>query len=206
MIYLIGGAPRCGKTTLTKRLAKQKKISYLSTDTVRHMIVACTPYRQRGKKFPIELQKSAAPYHNLNTQTPNALLKTDVTEARSIWPSTRRLIEDLIESQEDFIIEGVHLLPMLIKQLQVTPMWKYIKPVYLVKMNIDDILSGFHKNESKHDWLAGALRDKDLLKKAAKMVQTESLYIKAQAQKFELPVVDTGIDFDKAIRSISRQL
>lgn len=206
MIYLIGGAPRCGKTILSKQLAKQKKISCLSTDTIRHMIVACTPYRQRGKKFPIELQKSLTPYHNLETLPPRTLLKNDVIESRSIWPSVRRLMEDLIESQEDFIIEGVHLLPILIQQLQTTPIWKQMKVTYVVKMDTNDIVSGFHKNMSKHDWLAGALNNQDLLKKVARMVQTESIYIHREAKKFGFPVIDTGKDFEKKLRLLTGQL
>lgn len=206
MIYLIGGAPRCGKTILSKQLAKQKNISYLSTDTIRHMIVACTPHRQRGKKFPIELHKSATPYNNLNTLPPRILLKNDITESKSIWPSTRRLIEDLVESQEDFIVEGVHLMPMFVQHLRATLIWKQIKLIYVVKTNIDDILSGFQKNTSKHDWLAGALHDQDLLKKVTRMVQVESLYITQQARKFGFPVVDTGMDFEKKLRSVAKEL
>jgi 2-phosphoglycerate kinase len=32
MLYLIGGSPRCGKTTFSKMLAYEKRISWFSTD------------------------------------------------------------------------------------------------------------------------------------------------------------------------------
>ena len=35
MIYLIGGSPRSGKTTLSKKLAKELDIPYISTDYLR---------------------------------------------------------------------------------------------------------------------------------------------------------------------------
>jgi 2-phosphoglycerate kinase len=164
------------------------------------------PLIDNEKKVPIERQKSAVPYDNLLTQTPRTLLRTDIKESRSIWPSTKRLIEDPVDSHEDFIVEGVHLLPVFVKQLQATPIWERLKVIYLVKTDLDDILSGFHKNESKHDWLAGALSDQALLKKVAKMVQTESLYIKKQAQEFGFSCVDTSVGFTKTLRSILKQL
>lgn len=34
MIYLIGGPPKCGKTTLAKQLAKKLGIQWVATDTL----------------------------------------------------------------------------------------------------------------------------------------------------------------------------
>ncbi len=197
MIYLIGGAPRCGKTMLSKQLAKQKGMSWLSTDTIRQMVVACTPREQREQKFPyIRLQRSIAPYHDVNDYPLRILLNAEIKESRSIWPSTRKLIEELIESREDFVIEGVHLMPILLQQLKKTLVWKQMRLVYLVKTNTDDILSGFHENTSKHDWLSGALDNEELLTKVGRMVQMKSKYIVQEAQKFGFTVIDTGKDFE----------
>lgn len=202
MIYLIGGAPRCGKTILSKQIAKQKGMSWLSTDKIRQMVVACTPRTQQEEKFPyIKLQKAVRPYHDLNDNPPRILLNAEIKESRSIWPSTRKLIEDLVESDEDFVIEGVHLMPTLIHQLKATPVWKQIRLLYLVKTDMNDILTGFHKNTSKHDWLTGALSNKELLNKVARMVQTKSVYIAQQAKKFGFTVIDTGKDFEKKLES-----
>ncbi|OGF22453.1 hypothetical protein A2Y83_04145 [Candidatus Falkowbacteria bacterium RBG_13_39_14] len=34
MIYLIGGPPRCGKTTLAKEMSKKLRIPWVSTDAL----------------------------------------------------------------------------------------------------------------------------------------------------------------------------
>lgn len=47
MIYLIGGAFRIGKTTLAKRILKEKGIPYISTDILRNSL-----YKYLGKDFP----------------------------------------------------------------------------------------------------------------------------------------------------------
>jgi cytidylate kinase len=52
MIYLIGGAPRCGKTTIAKKLSKKLLISWISADTIESMIATNTSSRDIIKLFP----------------------------------------------------------------------------------------------------------------------------------------------------------
>ena len=43
MIYLIGGPPKCGKTTLAKKLAGKYQIPWISADTLQNIVWAYTP-------------------------------------------------------------------------------------------------------------------------------------------------------------------
>lgn len=43
MIYLIGGPPRCGKSTLAKMLLERKKVAYVATDFLVHMLKKAAP-------------------------------------------------------------------------------------------------------------------------------------------------------------------
>lgn len=210
MIYLIGGAPRCGKTILSKQLTK-KGISWVSTDAVRAMILASTPKSQIDKKFPIEkLQRAAnkkrVPYQDILSNTPEKLLRGEIGEARSIWPSVEAMIKILIDMQEDFIIEGVHLLPELVAALKKTPYGKQIRCVYLVKTDLHKIIEGFAKNPSKHDWIRGALTNASLTEKIARVVQVESRHVSAQAEKYGFKVYNTEKNFKTQLSKAAREL
>ena len=208
MIYLIGGAPRCGKTILSKQIAQQKNIPWISTDMIRSIVLACTPKAQMNKKFPYEKlqqEKQATPYQDVNFNPPRRLLLAEIAESKSLWPSIRKMIEHLIDCELDYVLEGVHLMPGLVSQLKGTSYWKQVKLVYLVKTDLDEIKNGFLKNTSKHDWLAGAFKNTELLNRVARMVQTKSAYITDQAKKHDFTVVDTGRDFAKKLQVAVKQ-
>jgi 2-phosphoglycerate kinase len=172
------------------------------------MVLACTPKSQINKKFPYEklqLEKDATPYQDMIYNSPRILLRAEITESKTLWLSTRRMIEHLIDCQQDYIIDGVHLMPVLVNQLKGTRYWKQIRSVYLVKTDLDEIKDGFSRNGSRHDWLSSALKDKDLVDKTARMVQTKSVYIADQAEKNGFTVVDTGKDFEQKLNALSRK-
>ena len=62
MIYLIGGPPKCGKTTLAKRLSKSLGIPWVSTDTLQCVI---KPYinRKDFSKKPAQIFAVSAKSH-----------------------------------------------------------------------------------------------------------------------------------------------
>ncbi len=207
MIYLIGGAPRCGKTILSRKLAETKIISCISTDTIHQMILASTPKAQRDKKFPYsKLQREAEPYGDVNQNPPSVLLRAEITEAKSLWPSIKAMIEDCIESKQSYIIEGVALMPDLVESLKKEPYWHEIRLVYLVKNNLVELLDGFARNTSSHDWLSGAKDNPELLKRVARMVQVKSEYITNLAHTIGFTVVDTGKDFKRSIEQLTKKL
>lgn len=51
-VYLIGGPPKCGKTTLAKELSKKFNIPRISADTLQNIIYAYTPKKTHRKIFP----------------------------------------------------------------------------------------------------------------------------------------------------------
>ncbi|MEI7741468.1 MAG: hypothetical protein WCJ29_03095 [bacterium] len=194
MIYLIGGAPRSGKTILSKRIAAQKNISWISTDSIRAMVLAGTKKSLISKKFPyqkVSLEKNPAP----------ELLRAEITESKTLWPNVEALIKQFIDCNEDYIVEGVHLMPRLVSKLKSTKYWKQIKIIYLVKDDLEKIQTGFALNTSAHDWLSGVVKDSDIAKRAARMVQIKSRYIAREARKCRFKVIVTDDDFNLKIKA-----
>jgi len=171
------------------------------------MILASTPKAQREKKFPYsKLQREAEPYGDVNQNPPSVLLRAEITEAKSLWPSIKAMIEDCIESKQSYIIEGVALMPDLVELLKKELYWHEIRLVYLAKNDLEEILDGFARNTSSHDWLSGAKDNPELLRRVARMVQVKSEYITNLANKVGFTVVDTGVDFEKKIERLVQKI
>lgn len=155
-------------------------------------MVAATPLKQRAKKFPY-------PSNGLVKNTAEELLRFEVMEAQAIWPSVRAFIKRCIESEQDYVIEGVHLLPQLVHQLKRTRYWKHIKLLYLVKTEPAPIQYGLQQKHSEHDWMSFVIQDAALLKKAVRMIEVKSKYVERQAKKYGFTVMHVESDFSKKI-------
>lgn len=198
MIYLIGGAPRCGKTILSKAMAANRHLPWISIDVFRSGIVAYISQDQIKDKLPDENLR-------LETSTPEELLQSERIESRTLWSGVRAMIEHLIKSEQDYIVEGVQLMPELVQELMETDYWKHIRLVYLVKQDLAEIKDGFSRNTSAHDWLKDALKNTELIERAAHMVEVKSRYIADEAKKYGFRVIDTGKDFDGELTRLQEE-
>ena len=204
MIYLIGGAPRCGKTILAKKISIKKKISWITTDALRPVILAYVSKKERNNKFPYEALKINKNQYHFERYSPTKLLRAEIKEAYTMWPGLRALIQQLINCKQNYIIEGVHLLPQLINQFKNTRYWKNIEVIYLVKKDLNKIVQGLNKNKREFDWLSQGIKNKDNLIKATKLIKTESDYFVKETRRYKLKVINTDTDFIKKINKYSK--
>lgn len=92
MIYLIGGAPRTGKSTLAKLLVKRDAIPFLSTDVILHMVSDTLPELRLTKPY------------------------ADIPE--KFGPFVANLVKHVQSSHADYAIEGDLLTPKYVSELQ----------------------------------------------------------------------------------------
>ena len=97
MIYLIGGAPRTGKSTLGQRFAAKHKIGWISTDLVMEVLRVTGV---RGAKA----EWNASP---------------EAIESNAAWffPYLERLVWGLDSQADGYVIDGVDFLPNEVSQL-----------------------------------------------------------------------------------------
>ena len=207
MIYLIGGSPRCGKTILAKKVARKGKCSLISTDGVLHVVMNTVKKSELFKMFPQRKMQAPKGKFRFDVYSPEALLRAQIIEAKSMWPGTKALIAHLIEREQDYVIEGVHLFPGLVKTLKKTNLWKDIKIVFIIKKDIKKLKDGFLKNKDEYDWMLPATKnDPRRLTKVAEMVQVKSIYIEKEAKKHNFKVYNTENDFKKKLSDAQRFL
>ena len=146
MIYLIGGSPRSGKSLLAEKLAKKLNISWFSTDYFRAVVMHTYPKKELSTAFPGEYAFQKMEENNdffFNLFTPAQCLKFDLDDAKTLWPGIKVFLEWISDQKQDFILEGVHLLPKHLSTLRKEKYWKEMKITYLVKTDIPAMVSGF---------------------------------------------------------------
>lgn len=93
MIYLIGGTAKSGKTYLANKFLTEKNISNISTD---YLMMAFSKVESLDIKVDTEDDRSVA---------------------RKLEPFLKTIIEEMINNDIDYLIEGVHITPNLVNRL-----------------------------------------------------------------------------------------
>lgn len=161
MIYLIGGSPRSGKSILSRKLAKKFNIGYVSTDNLRPVVMPYFPRKDKFIHFPFEKMFDAANINDyFEKYTGKQMLKADIKVTRMIWSRVKNMIDYLLKCKMDYIIEGIHLLPSLVKQYKKE---RNIKILFLGKLNENKIYKGLVNNKNNNDWITGNTQNMDII-------------------------------------------
>jgi 2-phosphoglycerate kinase len=204
MIYLIGGSPRSGKSILAKRLAKKLDIAYLSTDNIRPIAMPYFSKKEQSTRFPFESMLVKNDFEKFfKKYSGREIIAADIKEAGTIWPGVKSLIEYLLKCEMNYVIEGVHLLPSLVRKFRDN---KKIKIVFLTKKDEKKIYDGFIKNRSNNDWVADNIKDEAVLRKTAKAMADCHPYFVKEAKKSRLKLINTDTNFDARLNEAERYL
>lgn len=175
MLYLISGTSRAGKTMIAERIAAQKSISYFSLDW---LVMGFT---------------NGIPEYGIH----DLLFPDDI--ARRSWSFLKAMLENMLWSEVDYIIEGEALLPELVIEL----LQKYpnkIKICFVGYTNID-------VNEKFKEIKKFSIREKDWLSEKSdeyiidhiNNMVTHSEKIKRSCSESGIRYFDTSQDFKGAI-------
>lgn len=193
MIYLIGGSPRGGKSILSKKLSKTLNIPYISTDNLMLVVLPYFKGKERYKNFPnLKMFDLTAIDKFFQLYSGQEMLKADIKEAKSIWPGIKSLIDHLITCKVDYIIEGVHLLPSLVKQFKSD---KNIKIAFLVKLDKEKIYQGLIQNKDNNDWITSSTKDKKIIAMAAKSLCISGKFFFRETKKYGFKCFNTEDNF-----------
>ncbi len=120
MIYLIGGSQRCGKTILAKKISHSQKLSWITTDAIRPILLNSLLKAQIEKKLPQTEMKMPCGKFQFDIYSPKVILKAQLVEAKTMWPSIKALISHLIDRhsiKKDGTIAEKTIVMFLVKSL-----------------------------------------------------------------------------------------
>jgi 2-phosphoglycerate kinase len=190
MIYLIGGAPRIGKSTIAKQLAQSIGGRFVATDEL-----------EVPNKDPSVIFYSGA---EKNIQTPDERIEAIINEAKQKTPLIENVINSSVKESRDTVIEGVHLFPVYVAKFMQTHGEANIKAISIGSTDIELILNGMRYNTSPNNWSKDFTQA--VLRQIALFTRAFSEYVRDESQKYHLQYQERSNDFQKDTLDVLREL
>jgi 2-phosphoglycerate kinase len=210
MIYLIGGPPKCGKTTLAKKLAKQLGIRWISSDTL-EVIAMDYVWKYAPEKFD-ELYPHSAIKGKTNDETyalspPKQIAKNYRKQAKASYAAVDMFAICEITDGNDCVIEGYHVTPELAARLAKKYGAEHFRSIFIVKENLEKFIQDLQKSTTPNDWILKKTKEKETFHKIAEMVSEYGKWFAKEAEKHGFEVMNMDENFEtnlgKAIATIS---
>jgi 2-phosphoglycerate kinase len=202
MIYLIGGPPRCGKTTLAEALSRKISIPYFALD---HMTSMISPYIQEGEyltKLPLRAARCETNYSNdifYDRYSPEDIFGFYTRQAETYWPGVKNFVSYAIDDNLDLILEGWQILPHLLNSVLTDDNIGRLKVLFLYKIDIGDIASGLKASTASNDWALRNTKEEKTFSAIAKMISRFGAYVDSEANKYNYPRKNTDLYFTQII-------
>jgi 2-phosphoglycerate kinase len=205
MIFLIGGPPRCGKTTLAGKLAAALGCSWLPCDYLGSAISRYVPIEQREELFPSMGigESNDVRYAQLSA---DEMIVGYRTKARTTWTGLQALIEYAIADERDFVLEGFHIEPGFARQMAMAHGVEAISAVFLYREDIEDIVAGLKRGEGKNDWVRRNTREEVTFRRIATMISRYGQAIREEAARERFPAFNLDHRFDAQLDAALRRL
>lgn len=191
MIYLIGGAPRVGKSLMAKKRAEETKSHFISTDDVCGEFVSGLSEEQRKQQFLMPNFSGEASH---NTMQPAERVDLQIVSAKSLEPELDRIISEAIQKQETIVLEGIHLLPSHVRGLKEKYGTENIFTIFVGSSDLDLVVDGIYKNTNPHNWLKDS--DEAVIQQVGEFVVEFSNRIKKEAEENSVPYIERTKDFE----------
>ena len=184
-MYLIGGAPRLGKSILSKKLLDARGIPVFSTDAL------CAAH---GADFQF------VDVMHLPTED---IVRKQIAEARDVAATIEYFVGDKLNNPGDFTLEGVHLLPSFVRRVQ-DGRSADVRSIFVIATDKTLVLSGLRSDAREDNWMRGA--PEKMQNAMADFVVAFSTEIRSQAEKEGLRVFERTVEFWKDIGAMLRLL
>ncbi len=172
MIYVVGGAPRAGKSILGQRISTKLNVGWVSTDLLQELL------RVKNDQG-VKREWNAAP-------------KAIRTNAEWFFPYLERFVWGVSSLAEHYVIEGVDFLPAQVVQL--APQY-HIRSVFLGCSDMTlERLDQFPGRSRGYGRLPEPMR-----RQIAQDVPLWSEFIRQECERFDYPYVDMVGDFSERL-------
>ena len=205
MIYLIGGPPKCGKTTLAKKISESTGIPWVSTDTLQCVIKPYINKKEYSNKFPTNYQKGKNNDEKYSKYSTKEIIEAYRQQAKTSYQAIDMFAICEITEGNNFIIEGYHIEPELVARLNK----KYpnkIKSIFLVKSDQKKFVSNIKNSTTPNDWIIARTKEKKTYGKIADMVIEYGKYFEIEAKKNNFDVINMDDNFDNQIKKALNSL
>lgn len=200
MIYIIAGAPRLGKSTIAQQVMKVTGSPWLSTDILRKVAFAYAS--ETDIKFPLSTLGNR---EEMGTRSVQSLVDMFIQEAASMKAGIEKCLQYQISVEQDFILEGIHILPEDLHEMIVRRGWEeHVSVQFIGCTDVVLQLEAMKKHTNTSDWLVDASE-----KVYANMAQVITLYseqIQTECAKYDFAYLERTGDFELENKKITTEL
>jgi 2-phosphoglycerate kinase len=200
--YLIGGAPRVGKSHLVLRVIRQHPMFAISADSVRDLLQAALKPSAAPALFELrDISRQESAISELLKRHPRKAVTLQNDESNIVWPAINALIKSYLEDGQDILVEGVEILPEYLTDINYSHNAIFLGNTS--KEHSNEMAIQAHKNS--HDWLRkytdGTIED------WAGLVRRFSRYVEHEANLKGMHYVETNdANFEESMSAAEQLL
>lgn len=200
--YLIGGAPRVGKSSLAQAVLTAFPMPFVATDNVRSSIRATTTAAQNPDLFYLDsLNADESNMARLMREQTSDIIAAADRESARVWPTVTNIIRTHLIAGHDILVEGVAILPEFVQSADLP-----FTVVFLGNQSPEhtEIITSYAQNHPS-SWL-GSLQPATV-EAFAQFSLATSAHIANEAQKYGLPYLEMSREpFADTLASAARTL
>jgi 2-phosphoglycerate kinase len=205
MIYLIGGPPKCGKTTLAKYMLREHGIPWVSTDALECIAGAYIDPAKRPAALPHAYMKGENNDETYAEYTAEEIMQGYIEQSAIAHEAIRMFALSENAEQNDFVIEGYHVTPTIANALSIE-LPDSIKTIFLVRTNSAQLAKDFHLSTTQNDWILRKTHKQETFSKIAEMLCMYGTWFEGEAKKYDLPIQNMDKNFSDALKQASTLL
>ncbi len=200
--YLVGGVPRCGKTSVALKAVALRPMFSTSTDSTRYLLRSLSTADHQPALFAAAEVFSESHVLSLRESgSSQSIIDAQNQESEIVWKSVKRVIEGYIAEDLDVLVEGVAILPHLVGELQCD-----YAAVFLGNSSTrhgEQMLA--YARSNRYDWLK--TWSDDAIRALAEFTNDYSVYFEEQARKNGMAYFDgANGTFEDTITAATRSL
>lgn len=197
-LILIGGPPRCGKTTLAQDISKKLGIPWISTDALESIAQQYTSEDERDILFPKTLIRHKTNRGNdemYETFSTEEIVDAYRKQAETIHKAIETFVNYAEKEDWDYIIEGYHITPKLLLELQSNGL--KFSSIMLINTNSKEAIKMSKESDVKNDWVRDKTQKQETFSKIADMINFYSNKLKEEAKDSDIKIIDMRENFQE---------
>ena len=203
MIFLLGGAPRVGKSIISSEIRQKRAVSVVSTDSLDAVLENVLSPEAAPDLFIFGRfnEMPMAERVKLMMKDPAELIDYVRRESYVVWRAVEAFIRRENSEGRDVLIEGVAVLPALVSQLEDIPH----RVVFIG--NQEDQKENIKKSaeENEHDWMRDV--GDQYIGAFAVFVKRMSAHIEQEAKKYGFEYIEMDKEsFGDATEKVMKSL